>query len=311
MVDISVIIPFLNEEDNIPRLTGELDAFIKSNPKYSFEIIMVDDGSTDNSIALLKRSSLDAKVVRLSKNFGSHAAFRAGIQAAKGKACINIYADLQEPLECIPQFFEYIEKGHDIVWAKRERIETTLFDRFFTRFFAWLIRSFVNPEFPVAGLDLVMFNEKVRNELNKNIEANSSFTLQILSMGFNQVHVPYVKQERLAGASKWTISKKIKIIVDSFVAFSYMPIRMVTIIGIIMFMAGLVFSGYLVARKLIVDDLILGWPVLMSVLIMGFGITNISLGVIAEYVWRDLDVSRKRPVFIVDDIIQLGTENES
>ena len=129
--------------------------------------------------------------------------------------------------------------------------------------------------------------------------------MQILLMGFKQDRIVYDKQPRKQGKSKWTLSKKIKIFVDSFIAFSYAPIRFVTYSGITFFIIGVVWTVYILLSKIIYDNLASGWPTLLSVLLLGFGLTNISLGIIAEYLWRVLDVSRNRPVFIIDEIIEL------
>jgi dolichol-phosphate mannosyltransferase len=138
------------------------------------------------------------------------------------------------------------------------------------------------------------------------VENNSSIFLQILTFGFKQDFIFYDKQPRQKGKSKWTLGKKIKLFIDSFIAFSYAPIRFVTAVGIFLFVVGILFSGYLIFRKLAYDNLESGWPMLISILTLGFGITNISLGIIAEYLWRTLDSSRKRPVFIIDEIIELN-----
>ena len=119
--------------------------------------------------------------------------------------------------------------------------------------------------------------------------------------------VDYMKK-RAAGKTKWTLSKKIKLVIDSFIAFSYAPIRFVTYAGILFFIIGIAWTVYITTRKIIFNDLASGWPMLTSILFLGFGLTNISLGIIAEYLWRTLDVSRHRPVFVIDEIIELGSE---
>ncbi|WP_202915868.1 hypothetical protein [Pontibacter pamirensis] len=106
------------------------------------------------------------------------------------------------------------------------------------------------------------------------------------------------------GKLKWTLSKKIKLLIDSFVAFSFAPIRLVSFIGVVFFLLGILWTGYIVFRKVMFDDLASGWPALLSILMVGFGITNISLGIIAEYLRRTLDASRKRPVFVIDEIVE-------
>jgi glycosyltransferase involved in cell wall biosynthesis len=308
-IRISIISPFLNESDNIENYINSLNSFFV-NKSYSAEIILVDDGSTDNSIQLLqvqKFGNYDIKVIRLSKNFGAHAAVRAGIKHASGDYITFLPADLQDPLDLIDRSLGIVkEKNADIIFAFRKTTSNSFFERAFSEFYAYLMKKFVDPKFPGKGFDIVFFNRKVKENLDQNIEQNSSIQLQILTLGYNTENVYYDKQERKVGKSKWTFSKKMKLFIDSFVAFSYAPIRFVTIIGILMFFIGILWTMYIVVRKIFFHDLAAGWPALMSILMIGFGITNISLGIIAEYLWRTLDASRKRPVFIIDEIIELN-----
>ncbi len=305
---ISVIIPIYNEYEGIPFLVENLSSFFGENPQLNAEVIFVNDGSRDHSAERLQElthKSYNAKIISLSRNFGSHAALRAGISIASGEwVCFN-YADLQDPLQLILQMESKTREGKDIIWAHRESTKVSMREKAFSSAYAYLMKKFAFSNFPEKGFDIVMFNKKVADQVKSNIEANSSIFLQILGMGFRQASISYKKRERKTGVSKWTVSKKIKLFIDSFVAFSYAPIRMVTIIGFIMFFAGILWTIYIITRKLIYHDLASGWPALMSILTIGFGITNISLGIIAEYLWRTLDASRKRPVFIIDKIVEL------
>ncbi|MDX2171922.1 MAG: glycosyltransferase [Bacteroidota bacterium] len=309
---VSVIIPFLNEEENIPFLTQSLNDYFKENSHIKAEVIFVNDGSTDESIKVLKEQThahYSSKVISFSKNFGSHAALRAGIQQASGDFICFIYADLQDPLELIDQLLKQCKAGYDIVWATREKADNSAFEKAFSYAYAYLMKKYAISSFPEKGFDIVMFNTKVQKLLNDNIEANSSIFLQILTFGFLQTSIYYNKSARKKGKSKWTLSKKIKLFVDSFIAFSFAPIRFVTYVGILLFIAGISFSAYLIIRKILFNDLNSGWPLLASILSVGFGITNISLGILAEYLWRNLDATRKRPVFIIDQIIELKNDN--
>ena len=306
---VTVIIPIFNEYEGIPFLVDSLNDFFRQNSNINAEVIFVNDGSRDNSVerlASMKHETYKAKVISFSRNFGSHAALRAGISHASGEyICFN-YADLQDPLELVIRMKELMDQGNDIIWAQRESTKVPWGERMFSKFYARLMQKFAFKNFPEKGFDIVMFNKKVAAEVNKNVEANSSIFLQILGMGFRQTSITYKKRERQTGVSKWTLSKKIKLFIDSFVAFSYAPIRFVTIVGIIFFIVGVLWSLYIVFRKIAFDDLRAGWPAMMSILMIGFGITNISLGIIAEYLWRTLDASRKRQVFIIDDIKELN-----
>jgi glycosyltransferase involved in cell wall biosynthesis len=307
---VTVVIPIFNEYEGIPFLVDSLNEFFGQNSQLDAEVIFVNDGSRDNSVERLgsmSHKSYKAKVISFSRNFGSHAALRAGISHASGDyICFN-YADLQDPLELVTRMKELMDQGHDIIWAQRESTKVPWGEKMFSKFYASLMKKFAFKNFPEKGFDIVMFNKKVAGEVNKNVEANSSIFLQILGMGFRQTNITYKKRERQTGVSKWTLSKKVKLFIDSFVAFSYAPIRFVTIIGILFFIAGLIWTAYIVIRKVFFPyPYSAGWPAMMSLLSLGFGITNISLGIIAEYLWRTLDASRKRQVFIIDDIKELN-----
>jgi dolichol-phosphate mannosyltransferase len=253
----------------------------------------------------MNHKTYNAKMIRLSRNFGSHAALRAGIVHARGEHITFLYADLQDPIQNIATMHAQAIEGNDIVWANRASTQNSFLEKQFSRVYSRLMQKYVNKKYPEKGFDVVLFNRKVADALNSNIEGNSSVFLQILNLGFRQAFVEYQKQLRKIGRSKWTMSKKIKLFIDSFIAFSFAPIRFVSFIGIIFFFTGLVWTGYIIFRKLVYDDLASGWPALFSILMIGFGVTNISLGIIAEYLWRTLDASRRRPVFIIEEIVEL------
>ena len=307
-VDISIIIPYLNEEDNSAFLVDSLGKFFKENRHINYEVILVDDGSIDNSSeafeTLLNKSGINYKIIILAKNYGSHIALRSGITNASGEWMMFLPADLQDPLELSTLLLANAKKGFDIVFASRNTTSAGIFEKSFSKMYATLMRKFVYKKFPENGFDIVMFNRKVQAKLNQNVEANSSIFLQILTLGYKQSFITYDKTTRKHGKSKWTLSKKIKLLVDSFVAFSYAPIRFVSLIGLMFFVVGIAWTLYISARKLMFNDIAAGWPALTSILLLGFGITNISLGIIAEYLWRTLDASRARPVFIIDKIIE-------
>jgi glycosyltransferase involved in cell wall biosynthesis len=306
MINLSILIPFLNEVDNIARLTSTIDNFC-STWDINVEVLYIDDGSTDNSIELLQKQEhnfYQCKIIKLSKNFGSHAALKAGIEHAKGQYLSFMYADLQDPIELQKTMYEKIIGGQvDIVWGTRQETKNSFFETAFSRFYSLLMKNHVNSNYPEKGFDVTLFNRKVQLELNRNIESNSSIFLQILNLGFSQATINYKKDQRKNGKSKWTFSKKVKLFIDSFVAFSYFPIKMVTLAGITFFALGIFWTLYIVSRAIIIDDLDTGWPALISILMIGFGVTNIGIGILAEYLWRTLDASQNRPVYVIDQVI--------
>ncbi|MDB5019837.1 MAG: glycosyl transferase family 2 [Pedobacter sp.] len=309
---LSVIIPVLNEQDSIDHLISQLNSYFLQQQHYCTEVIFVNDGSTDRTAYKLKTGKhlyYSAKVISFSRNFGAHAALRAGIQYATGDYITFMYADLQDPVELVEMLLTEIETK-DICWAFRNSTKVSKTEKVFSRVYAYLMRKYAVSNFPKKGFDIVMFSRKVQDYLNSNIESNSSVFIQILSLGYKQTAVTYNRNARLVGKSKWTLSKKIKLFIDSFVAFSFAPIRMVSIMGIIFFFLGIVWTGYIVFRKLVFNDLASGWPALISILMVGFGVTNISLGILAEYLWRTLDASRKRPPFVIDEVADIFTKSE-
>jgi polyisoprenyl-phosphate glycosyltransferase len=305
--DISVIVPFFNESENIEVTCNKLNDYLKKI-NLKVEIFFIDDGSTDDSVQKIKEQKhlfYTAHIIKLSKNYGSHAALRAGIQYSNSEYVTFLPADLQDPLDLIEKLYQKCSEGYDIVWAARRSTKVGLVEKLFSRLYAILMRKFVSHNFPKKGIDIVMFNSKIKDEINQNIESNSSLFLQILTLGFKQSSISYDRLARKAGKSKWTLSKKIKLVIDSFVAFSYVPIRFVSIIGILLSFFGFLWMLYIIIRAIYIKDLNQSLPTLIAVLMLGFGITNISLGIIAEYLWRTLDASRKRKAFIIDEIIDI------
>lgn len=311
---ISIIIPFYNEGENISFLCEELRRFHSSGLSFSIDVIFVDDGSTDDSVEKLRREArfdFKSRLITLSRNFGSHAAIRAGLTQAKGAYTIFIYADLQDPLETITKIYNLIRTGNDIVWSVRKEVQSGLPEKLFSNAYSFLMRKLVSKGYPSKGFDIVMIGEKVRNHLNAFPESHSSIFLQILTLGFKQASTEHAKIARKHGISKWTLSKKVKLLIDSFVAFSYAPIRFVSIVGVLFFIAGALWTLYVVSRKLLFNDLEIGWPTLISILLLGFGITNIGLSIVAEYLWRTMEFSRKRPVYVIAQNVIINDEKQT
>jgi len=312
--EISVIIPFLNEEDNLPLICAALEEYV---PKLGVpvEVVFVNDGSTNGSCDWLRGAVFQhftAKLVSFSRNFGSHPAVRAGFQNASAPNCVWLGADLQEPLEIIGEGYKRICEGYDLVLVQKNQVKVSKSEETFSRIYSAMIRRWAIPGYPEKGVNTIFFNEKVKNALNANPELNSSVVLQVISMGFKQTVLNMDYREREHGHSKWTFGKKLKLLIDSFVSFSFFPIRMVSVLGFIFAFAGALMAIDLIVVKIFnIRPVTLGWPTLISVLMLGFGLTNISLGVIAEYLWRTLDAARARPVFIIDSVDELKTEDEN
>lgn len=311
--EISVIVPFLNEEENLPAMCAALEEYVPTLG-VPVEVVFVDDGSTDGSVSWLEQASFQnfsAKLVKLSRNFGAHPAVRAGFRNASAPNCVWLGADLQEPLEIIGKGYEKVKEGFDLVCVQKNAVKVSRSEELFSRTYSALIRKYAVKGYPAKGVNTIFFNEKVKNALNANPELNSSVVLQVISLGFRQTVINMDYNERARGKSKWTFGKKLKLMIDSFVSFSFFPIRAVSVLGFVFAAIGMLVALYTVILKVFsIKEVTLGWPSLISVLMIGFGLTNISLGVIAEYLWRTLDAARARPPFIVDKVEKLSANLE-
>jgi len=307
---ISVVVPFLNEEDGIELFCKEIDAYAKTID-FDMEIVFVDDGSTDQTANLIRgyqfQNIKKAQLISLSKNFGSHAAIRAGISKARYDICTWLGSDLQEPLELLEQSYQKIvQEGYDAVYVERKKPQNAgILNNIFSSIYSALMHKYAVKNYSEGGTSTIVFNKKIKDFLNENIEANSVIMLQIIDAGYRFTKMEMEYKPRVSGKSKWTLSKKIKLFIDSFVSFSFMPIRLVSIIGVFIFFVGLIIGLVTIVNRLLNPDVLVGYSTLASILALGFGVTNISLGIIAEYLWRTLDAARKRPVFIIMDSYEL------
>lgn len=300
---ISVIIPIYNEEENLPILCLRLQEF-SGKSENDFEFVFVDDGSTDNSFHILQdMSSRDPriKIIRFSRNFGSHAACLAGLINSKGNACAFISADLQEPPELILGLIKQWENGHEVVIGMREGEESS--SRIFQKIYYFLVRKFALKNMPAKGTDVFLIDRKVVNAIADMREKNTSIFGLILWSGFNQIFVPYRREARQKGVSKWSMEKKIKLFIDTFVSFSYFPVRFMSFIGIMLIFSGLIYAIVIIINKLFFLKGVEGWAYLMVVLLMLSGTQLLMLGILGEYLWRNFEASRNRPAFIVDKLV--------
>ena len=304
---VNVLIPFLNEESNIPLLRSRIDSVSRSMTDR-LSVVFVNDGSTDNSEQLLRDWVMEdsrVRLVKFSRNFGSHAAVTAGLRFCTGDCVVIMAADLQDPPETIPRLVHEFQMGSDVVWACRsERLGESFWKKLSAKLYYSMMRRIGLPNMPPTGADFLLVSKKVVDAVNQYPEKHTSVFGMILWMGFKQSHIEYVKQARHAGVSKWTLSKKIKLFIDSIVSFSYVPIRMTSLFGLLLATAGFVYATVVLVSRLA------GWvttgtgfAALMTVLLVGQGTILLMLGILGEYIWRAFDESRGRPRFIIDEVV--------
>jgi len=269
---------------------------------YAGEIVFINDGSDDTSLeeleAIQQRDPI-VKLISFSRNFGQVAAVIAGFRAATGDCAILISADLQDPIEKAEEMIRKWESGSEIAICFRADREDSFFARITSAFFYRLIKVAL-PKMPEGGFDFLLLDKKVFIEFNKLDERNRFFQGDILWLGFNITFIPYSRQKRTIGKSQWSFSKKLKYFIDGLLNTSYIPIRLMSVFGLMTALMGFFYALVIIYYRLIEDVPFSGWaPIMILILIIG-GIIMLMLGIIGEYLWRSYDESRKRPLYIID-----------
>lgn len=305
MKKLSIIIPVYFNEDNLLPLYNDLNENVLTKlTEIDYEIIMVDDGSKDRSYEVMTElAKINSKIVpiRLSRNFGEHAAILAGLSRCTGDFAVRKAADLQEPSSLILDLYNKYKEGYKVVLATRADREEPVIQRAFSSLYAYMMKKLALHNMPKGGFDSFLIDRQVIDILIEMKEKNTSLMGQILWSGFRTASVPYTRLKRQIGKSRWTFSKKIKLAIDSLLGFSYFPIRFIFFLGITNFVASFILLAVTLYRKIVGTIDVEGYTSLLIIILAGFGIIMLSLGILGEYIWRMFDATRKRPPFIIDD----------
>jgi dolichol-phosphate mannosyltransferase len=308
MAKLSIIIPCYYNELNIPVTSQELIANEQNFELVTeFEYILVDDGSKDNTyqelIKFKNQYPAKVKVIKLSGNFGSYNAILAGMKYATGNCCVVCPADLQDPIDLIPKMMNYWEKGVKLVIGNRQDRKDPFLSKLLASIFQYLMRKFALKELPKGGFDFVLFDQQIKEEIVRMDEKNSNSLYLMLYLKYDYVNIPYTRKKREIGRSRWTFKKKLKLFIDSFVAFSYLPIRMITVLGLVLGGTSILYAFYILYQRFSGNIEVEGWTTMMIVLLFVSSFQMIALGVLGEYLWRTLDASRKRPNYVIENIV--------
>ncbi|GHM99868.1 glycosyl transferase [Cytophagales bacterium WSM2-2] len=306
---ISIILPVFNEAKNLPIVVDELCEHLVHFPKYKFEITFVDDRSVDESFEVLnnlsKRQLLNVRisVVRLAKNSGSHIAITAGLNIARGDFAIIMASDGQDPASVVTQLIEEWEKGCELILASRsDNLDHSALGNFLSAM-AWrLMRWSTKIKMPEKGCDLLGMDKKVLRAFNKMDERNTTFIFRILSLGFKQKEIQYVKRARISGKSNWSFLKKIAIILDAVTGYSSRPLQLITKLGLFIFLILLLRWTYVVFTIYVLDRKPTELTIILNTIFTSLAVQILLLGVIGDYIWRILDEARKRPSYEISDV---------
>lgn len=300
---MSVVIPVYGNANDLRALHERLSAAVAGAGGIASEFVFVDDGSADDSFAVLAALAGEdprVRVLGLSRNFGSNSAILAGLAHARGEAVMTLAADLQDPPELLGPLVAAWREGAQVVLAVRRKRDDPLATRILAGLFNRLFRALVFRHFPKGGFDLVLLDRAVVDTILAMPEKNSYLFGQVLWVGYRRAAVLYDRAARRSGRSGWTLWRKVKYFIDAFTAFSYLPVRAASLLGLLLAGLGFAYAAVVVVLRVHGD---IGGPrgfsALLVVILVTAGVQLIVAGLTGEYLWRVLEEVRPRPPYIV------------
>jgi polyisoprenyl-phosphate glycosyltransferase len=306
---VSFVIPVYNEESNLPMLADRLVKIMDQSP-ITLEVVLVDDGSRDNSRTMLQQLALSDPrfhVVLLSRNHGHQLALTAGLSVARGSEGVFVLdGDLQDPPELLDTFYAKFQEGYDVVYAVREKRKEVFYKRFAYFIFYRILKKIANIEIPLDSGDFSFMSRRVVNVLNKMPEESRFIRGMRTWIGFKQIGIAYDRQERASGDSKYSFSKLVQLALNGIYNFSEFPIKFVTSLGGFAIVSSVIYLIFVVVKKMFFDQVIEGFTALLFVIILFGGIQLMAIGVLGEYILRIFFQSKSRPNFIIEKEICAG-----
>lgn len=312
-VTLSVVVPYFNEQDVLPELHARLNVVLEQLPDSS-EIIYIDDGSSDNSQAVVESFTSDAamiKSVALSRNFGKEAAMSAGLEHSRGLAVILIDADLQDPPELIPKMLAKWREGYDVVNMQRsERLGETWFKRKSAAAFYRLLNVMVKSPIPENVGDFRLLSRQVVDHINRLPERNRYMKGIFAWPGFKPVTMQFQRDARFCGETKWNYFKLIGLAVDGITAFSIRPLRLATVLGCLIASGAFIYGMMIVVKTLLFGDPVTGYPSMMVAQLALGGVQLLTIGILGEYIGRIFIETKQRPLYLVQSVTEKQTQSQ-
>ena len=307
MKTLSIIVPVYFNENSLPLLFKELIKVEKELLllEVKLELIFVDDGSGDDSYAELKKikeKRADTVIIKLTRNFGAINAVKSAIDYCTGDCLLFLAADLQDPPELIPRMVKKWTEGNKYVIATRENRHDPLTSKIFAKIYYKLLQKFVISEYPKKGFDLALMDKDIIPYLKK-VGKHVNFPLFPYWLGFKRAEIKYTRKVREHGKSKWTFFKKIKLMFDSILGFNYMPVRAITLIGLLVSFLSILYAIVVMISALIGNIPVPGFATLIMITSFLLSLIIVMLGMIGEYIWRIFDEVHNNPGAVIEEVL--------
>jgi dolichol-phosphate mannosyltransferase len=307
--DVSIVLPVYYNAENLPRTVADLKAdVVDAHPEKRFELLFVDDGSGDDSLAVLlalQQQHPDLiRIIKLTRNFGQVSAVWCGYTYARGDVVVTMSADGQDPAALVNAMLDaHSKEGYEVVLATRQERDESFYRILTSRVFYRLMRTLSFPNMPQGGFDFVSMTRRALRVFLASRDASPFYQGHVLWMGFPPKMIPYKREARRAGESRWTFAKKLTYLIDGVLSYSYAPLRLMSLVGLFFACCGFLYALLIAVLRLtdVLPRLGLINPLMVVVLVMG-GTQMLMLGIIGEYIWRTLAQSRNRPLYVVDRI---------
>jgi len=302
----SIVVPVFNEEKVLNEFYKRLAAGM-DKLREDYEVIFVNDGSTDNSLKIMKKMNSDderVKIIDFSRNFGHQIAITAGLDYASGEAVVTIDVDLQDPPEVIPELIKKWKEGYGVVYAVRQKREgESFFKKATASLFYRLFNRMTDIRMPFDAGDFRLMDRKVVDNLKQIREKNRYLRGLTSWVGFNQIGVSYERQKRFAGHTKYTLEKMLRFAFDAIVSFTIFPLKIATYLGFFVVGLSFLYIIYLIIiRFFVAGTAVEAWNLPVVAIILLGGVQLICLGILGEYIGRVGEEVRKRPLYVVREI---------
>ncbi len=307
-VDLSFVMPvYFNEGSLWASTRGLLDEVVARHPELRFEFVFVDDGSRDGSLAELRAIQAEypelVTIVALTRNFGQPAARLAGLRQARGELIVSMSADGQDPPGLVNDMIAaHRDQGHEIVACMRQGRDESAFRVWTSRVFYVAMRWLSFPNMPDGGFDYVLLTRRVLEYVLSLDDATPFFQGQLLWSGYATHFIPYHRLARRVGRSRWTFGKKLTLLMDAVLGYSFFPIRMIAVFGVVSAVLGFITAAALVFRYVVLGSEVEGWTTIVALMLLTSGAQLLMLGVLGEYQWRALAQVRIRPMYLVREV---------
>lgn len=300
---ITILLPAYNEEASISLLKEKMLEVAKSNPDYDWEFLLVNDGSKDNTLALIKQLHKEDErfsYIDLSRNYGKEIAMMAGFDYATGDAVIIMDSDMQHPISAIPEMIKYWEEGYQDVYAERKSSKETWFKRKTSEIYYKLLQNTTRIPIQRNTGDFRLLDRVCLNALREMRECQRNTKGMYCWIGFRKKGIKYEQLERLNGTTKWKLSSLLNLAVDGLTAYTTSPLRIASFLGVLASLIGFIYLVYILINTWIYGDPVAGYPTIMVTILFLGGVQLLSLGIIGEYLGRVFNESKQRPPYFVN-----------